>query len=547
MHDGALSCYHNYNNSTLVAAIMSSQIFLLQLQLYARNRGKVNIFDVGQRGYVFEVTDDPSDSEQTLLPILTVIHILMNVAIALVIMRLVTAYYSSLSVSKTQLNSPVVSIYWSNVFIAILADVMIILGNVGLYAGIGLIGENSSSALAYRIINDITMASLIALELVVAIITPKNHKLFIPHVITHGFCCCQCAKCCGWKPGRIFLRKVIQTVAIWALMVFLQIIASSILPVVIVCLRNPVPSFAFVTLLAACLFCLVIFIAHFIHISGRLRVMDARKKFSAILQAFVFLVFLGIVALAVIVYLSFVRAGSDTNSISGLIFSLIPSAVLAIGAWVAKSKLLRDDEDENEDQKGDQAEKGPLSVLTKYGGSFRKKVLLKGKGKKGDMEHMLHLESSSLPNEEMESEPVDQREKREDTLSRKSSDDVHVSINFVENPSRSADSLGKTESECVGYINPLAQTIDSAKETAKKTDGNSANTTTNGTTFLEMEGTDSAKVTARKTDGSSTTTTTNGTGILEMEGMDSSKVTAEKTDSSAATATNGIVTLKNEC
>ena len=191
------------------------------------------MFDVGQRGYVFEVTDDPSDSEQTLLPILTAIHILMNVAVALVIMRLVTAYYSSLSVSKAQLNSPVVSIYWSNVFIAFLADAIIILGNAGLYAGIGIIGENSSSALAFRIVNDITIASLIILELVVAIITPKNHKLFIPHVITYGFCCCQCAKCCGWKPGRIFLRKVIQTVAIWALMVFLQIIASSILVICI--------------------------------------------------------------------------------------------------------------------------------------------------------------------------------------------------------------------------------------------------------------------------------------------------------------------------
>ena len=341
----------------------------LQLELYAVRRADLSEFelDVDHRGYAyFESGETPTDA---ILLVLTAGQVLMNVAIALIIMRLVTAYYANLSNSENQEGSSVVSIYWANFFLAFLANAVLILGNVVLYLDINIISDISPDALTYRIISDGTTLGLVLLELIVALATPKNDKLYIPFIISQLICCCQCFKCCGNGSGLAFLRKSIHTFAIWVLMIFLQLAAASIIPLIIVCLRDPVPSIAFVTLMASTFFCLIIFIAHLIHISERMKESTTQERFTLILQAFVFLVFFGIVSLVIIIYLSFVRAGTSTGTLGGIFVSLVPSAIISGVAWYTKKNLLNSGSKKLEKPNNS---KRVGSFIKKYAGAFHK-------------------------------------------------------------------------------------------------------------------------------------------------------------------------------
>ena len=352
----------------------------LQLQLYARNRGGINEFDEEDRGYPVQIGRTAEIRNSTnnldaglLLPVLTTVHVLLMIATALIIMRVIITY-SKATLSKIP-KSPAISIYWSNVFMSASGALVLIVGNITLYdigIGISFIQQSSSRAFAFRIISDITTGSLILLELVAAILTPKcTCSVHIPVIITHVLCCYRCCNQCATKSRAKKLSWFVQTVALWAQMVFLQLAAASILPVIIVCLRNPTPSIAFATLMAAIYFCLVVFIAHFIQIlRGEKDTQSTRLLFSFLLQAFVFLVFLGIVACIVIVYLSFVQAGSSTSSVAGVVLSLIPTIGIFAVSWFGKQQLLAEEEEEKEDETG-KGKDGSQTGLAKYAGRLK--------------------------------------------------------------------------------------------------------------------------------------------------------------------------------
>ena len=334
----------------------------LQLQLYARNRGGINKFDEEDRGYPVQIgnTAEIRNSNGNLdagllLPVLTTVHVLLMIVIALITMRLIITL-SKETLTKNP-NSAAISIYWSNAFMSAIGTLVLIFGNISLYdvgTGISFIQQSSSRAFAFRIISDITTGILILLELVAAILTPKcTCSVHIPVIITHVLCCYRCCNQCATKGRAKKLSWFVQTVALWAQMVLLQLAAASILPVIIVCLRNPTPSIAFATLMVAIYFCLVIFVAHIIQIMrGEKDIQSSSLLFSFLLQAFVFLVFLGIVACIVVVYLSFVQAGSSTSSVAGVILSLIPTIGISAVSWFGKKQLLSEDEGEEDKMTG---------------------------------------------------------------------------------------------------------------------------------------------------------------------------------------------------
>ena len=278
-------------------------------------------------------------------------HVLMITAIALIIMRFVITY-SKETLTKSS-NSPAVSLYWSNVFMSAVAALVLILGNIILYdvgINISFIIQSSSRAFTFRIVSDITTGVLILLEAAAAILTPKcTCSVHIPTLITHLVCCNRCCNYCATKSRAKKLSWFVQTLALWVQMVFLQLAAASIIPVIVVCLRNPTPSIAFATLMAAVYFCLVVFMAHFFQlIRGEKDSRNSRVTFSLLLQAFVFLVFLGIVACVVVVYLRFVQAGSGTSSVTGVFLSLIPTIGIAGVSWFGKKQLLSEEKGEYE-------------------------------------------------------------------------------------------------------------------------------------------------------------------------------------------------------
>jgi len=94
----------------------------------------------------------------------------------------------------------------------------------------------------------------------------------------------------------------------------------------------------------------------------------AQERFTLMLQAFVFLVFFGIVSLVIIIYLTFVRAGTSTSTLKGIFLSLFPSAIISGVAWYTKSKLLS-----SENKKpGPNKSKHVGSFIKRYADAFHK-------------------------------------------------------------------------------------------------------------------------------------------------------------------------------
>ena len=355
------------------------------------------------RGYAFR--EGRTRRGGITVPMLSIIHILINVVFALAATYFLYKYHGELHQVKGKQYQLVASMYWAVVLMCLIGAVVIIVGNCYLYYALLFIDDRSPNVFGFRIASDVTVATLAVVELLVSMLTPHNPAFFIPHVIRRTLCCNQCCRCCGNDNRRNILRRCILGVAMWIIILFLQLIISSILPLAVVIITNPVPSLAYVSLLIALFFCLVVFVAYFLNafegnyiarhrLSKEQRhkssiplgslVRDSRlvgnffrEKLVLVAQAFVFLVIFVIVALVIILYLNFVRAGAKTNTVGGLFFSLVPSVVLGGITWAAKKHLfkeLEEEEDNNGEGNGskEDSDESKETIIKLGGFSWRK-------------------------------------------------------------------------------------------------------------------------------------------------------------------------------
>ena len=338
-----------------------SFFILLQIEVYARYSEDVQSVEYEQvdRGFAWY---ERSDTERRVFPMLIIIHVLFNAVFMLAATFFAFKYHTTLYEVQGKKYQVIASMYWSVVLFSFIASSAIIAGNVYLYLALGIFQDQSQDAFAFRLISDITALVLIIVGLLVSFFTPHNPDFYIPYLIRRILCCNFCS-CCSTKGFQNFLRRLIHSIAMWIILIFLQLIISSVLPLAIVCVRNPVPSLAFVSLMAAMFGCLVVFGAYFINVfegeyiathrkkdrrrSTLSMQIRARSKLALIANAFIFLVILCITALVIIIYLDFVRAGADANSAGGLFFSLVPTGILSGITWVAKRSFFKEFEDDN--------------------------------------------------------------------------------------------------------------------------------------------------------------------------------------------------------
>ena len=333
-----------------------------------------------------------SDRERRVFPMLIIIHVLFNTAFMLAATFFAFKYHTTLYEVQGKKYELIASMYWSVVFFSFIASLAIVAGNVYLYLALGIFQHQSQDAFAFRLISDITTLVLIIVGFFVSLFTPHNPDFYIPFLIRRILCCNVCSCCCP-KGFQNFLRRLIHSVAMWIMLTFLQLVISSVLPLAVVCVRNPVPSLAFISLMAAMFGCLVVFGAYFINffegeyiathrkkgrrmstLSMQIR---ARSKLALIVNAFIFLVILCITTLVIIIYLDFVRAGADANSVGGLFVSLVPTVILSGITWGAKRMLFKEFE-EDKPAELDQEEEvslikiGGFSIGSKHRKSFRR-------------------------------------------------------------------------------------------------------------------------------------------------------------------------------
>ena len=335
---------------------------------------------------------EKSDRERRVFPMLIIIHVLFNAAFMLAATFLAFKYHTTLYEVQGKKYEVIASMYWSVVFFSFIASLAIIAGNVYLYPALVIFQNQSQDAFAFRFISDITALVLIIIGFLVSLFTPHNPDFYIPFLIRRILCCNLCS-CISKRGFQNFLRRLIHTIAMWIILMFLQLVLSSVLPIAVVCVRNPVPSLAFISLMAAVFGCLVVFGAYFINVfegeyiathrkkDRRMSTLSmqirARSKLALIANAFIFLVILCITTLVIVIYLDFVRAGADANSVGGLFVSLVPTVILSGITWSAKRMLFKEFE-EDKPAELDQEEEvslikiGGFSIGSRHRKSFRR-------------------------------------------------------------------------------------------------------------------------------------------------------------------------------
>ena len=333
-----------------------------------------------------------SDRERRVFPMLIIIHVLFSAVFMLAATFFAFKYHTTLYEVQGKKYEVIASMYWSVVFFSFIASLAIIAGNAYLYIAFRIFQHQSQDAFAFRLISDITTVALIIIGFFVSLFTPHNPDFYIPFLIRRILCCNVCSCCCP-KGFQNFLRRLIHSIAMWIMLTFLQLVISSVLPLAVVCVRNPVPSLAFISLMAAMFGCLVVFGAYFINffegeyiathrkkgrrMSTSSMQIRARSKLALIVNAFIFLVILCITTLVIIIYLDFVRAGADANSVGGLFVSLVPTVILSGITWSAKRMLFKEFE-EDKPAELDQEEEvslikiGGFSIGSKHRKSFRR-------------------------------------------------------------------------------------------------------------------------------------------------------------------------------
>ena len=360
-------------------------IVILQLQLYAQNSDNLELEDVEysheDRGFALREERGGNRSRLT-LSLLTVVNILMNIVFALAATYFLHKYHSYLGElrygKKYQL---VASMYWSVVFVCFTSAVVIIIGNCYLYYPLYMIDDKTFIVFPFRIASDITVVVLAVAELVASLLTHHDVNFFIPYGVR---IIQRCFRCWGSQNWLDTLNHITLGVGMWIIILFLQLLVSSIIPLAVVTIVNPVPSLAFVVIMISLFFCLVVFVAYILNafegnyiLKHRFSQMERNKgggtqweKFNQewsveprervilFVQAIGFFLIFVIFFVGVILYLNFVKVGGDTNTLSGILISFVPSAILAAITWAAKKHLFKELEEEEEEAEDKEEENG---------------------------------------------------------------------------------------------------------------------------------------------------------------------------------------------
>ena len=347
------------------------------MQLYAMNSDNLENVEYNQEGRGFAFREGINRQQGFTVPIITIIHVLLNIVFALASTYTVFTYnceFSSVTGKRYQI---LASMYWSLVFMCFAGAVIIIAGNGYLYYALILLGDESLSVFSFRIASDSTIGILAIIQFIVAMLTPHDPEFFIPGLLRRVLSCNNCCRGCGSQTRLDLLHRFILGCAMWIIIVFLQLLISTLIPLAAVVFTNPVPSLAFVSIVISLFCCTVIFVAYFLnafegnYIARHKLSPEERRKFDTahslgeagitpqrrmflIAQGLIFIVIFVIVVLVVILYLNFVRAGANTNTVSGFFFSIVPSAALGLITWAAKKHLFKDlEEEEEEEDKGE--------------------------------------------------------------------------------------------------------------------------------------------------------------------------------------------------
>ena len=269
----------------------------------------------------------------------------LTVALTTIVVIMGTSKHYRKITSRVERGNQWYSFFWAANFIALLCNIVVVSCEVvvGLAMALGLVpvSQNVSHQFTVKVI---MICSLIFPDfLVVFLFIPISAEFPIPSpaYILSFPCSWRCCRCCHHS-------KWIQSLALTNLLLFTQLIAMSVLPIILWAFLFPTQTVANITLLTAAIFCATALIAFLLRNIGQLVCSGGCRRdncyhgFMQLLLILMVVLFLAISIISSYFYIKLIVFKGEPNQIGGFIVSFLPSAILTIIGWfVTKGKFIK--------------------------------------------------------------------------------------------------------------------------------------------------------------------------------------------------------------
>ena len=325
----------------------------LQLKAYARAHGKPatwNKEDVGYvaRRYTYWEIDglDEYNSPHYIRIALLGTYILLNITVVLIMMGFIPHYYNRLTEVLAGGNHHASSVYWASVIVAVVVNFCYILSYYGTFDSSHIIISpdyilqyTPNTVPAYKdcmasyYTKAVIMPISCLIELFVAICTPKNPNFPFHWRLTY---CHVSRDCCSTSA----CSKVIQTLALWNILMFVQLLSMAAIPVCLLLVYAPLRTIPSLAVLATILLSLILVVASFIRPCMPSRAHGHRSWKQQCIRLLVLLSVVMLINVAIIIYVVFQKAAAREGA-SGVTLSLLPPVVLSAIGWYIKRKFFK--------------------------------------------------------------------------------------------------------------------------------------------------------------------------------------------------------------
>ena len=338
---------------------MHISLTLLQLKSYGQANGQPVQFDNSERGSYYIQADAINPSANIFHGnynnILLTFHILLIILVMFAIVRITPIAYLRV-LRKTELSkahSSTLSIYWAVVFFScayctlvlllyLFWLVMVIAAVSGAGWGIGLTRTNMRPLVTGLIL--LPLLALLQLGACIWVIQSNAAHIGLPCACCSCHSSCRGNQFCCLKQSQC--AKLIDTLALWNIVMAIQSLAFSIVGLGIQLAANPLPTIGAVCLLGSSLFLVAMVTAHIVQTTQNQAAYNLVTAVKLIIVILVSLIFLAIVALSLVVYIAYTTSRLDTTAIGSFVAAVGSSLILSGAGWLTKSRLLTT-EDEN--------------------------------------------------------------------------------------------------------------------------------------------------------------------------------------------------------
>lgn len=350
--------------------------------MYAREGGKPSTRDERDRGFVsrqYNLWAAESYQEfnmviqhTTHVAILT-LFISLNVLMPFILWRMAIVYYTFRRRARKKTDYTGL-IFWSSSFSASLINALYLQASVGNYKNlhapkitnciVAVHGKpcyipNDTAlykdAVTAFIAKAIVVPFALILELAIAIVVLKTSEFPKPP------CVIMILLSCFHSSWKSFLIKAVQTLALYQILLFVQILTVIVIPVCVLFFVSPPHTILLVSTVMFIAIAFTVVISYCLHICEHLTIAQSRLWTSHLKtcgSVFVRLTVLTasftLVVAALSLYGFLLYNKIDMTGVQGLVFSILPSFLLSVIGWIIKKKLCTERLHHGTDEEGQQ-------------------------------------------------------------------------------------------------------------------------------------------------------------------------------------------------